>query len=92
MMVLGRRFSSFETYLGENTKTVYSLVWGQCTDVMRQRIEATSNFKQLSSNGDGLGLLMAIKDLVYNFQSKLIEGNISFVSLEKYCFFAVRNE
>jgi hypothetical protein len=51
-------------------KTVYSLVRGQCTDVMRQRLEATNDFRRLSSNGDGLGLIMAIKDLVFYFQSQ----------------------
>jgi hypothetical protein len=51
-------------------KTVSSLVWGQCTDVMRQRLEATNDFRRLSSDGDGLGLIMAIKDLVFNFLSQ----------------------
>jgi hypothetical protein len=51
-------------------KTVYSLMWGQCTDVMRQKVEATSGFNLLWANGDGLGLLLAIKDLVYYFQSQ----------------------
>jgi hypothetical protein len=58
-----------QTYLVENMKTVYSLVWGQCTDVMRQRLEAMNHFRRLSSDGYGLGLIMAIKDLVSNFQS-----------------------
>jgi hypothetical protein len=59
-----------DTYLVENMKTVYSLVWGQCTDVMRQRLTATSNFRRVSSDGDGSGLIMAIKDLALNFQSQ----------------------
>jgi hypothetical protein len=59
-----------KTYLVENMKTVYSLVWGQCTDVMRTKLEATNNFKTLSTNGDGLGLIMAIKDLVFHFKSQ----------------------
>jgi hypothetical protein len=59
-----------QTYLVENMKTVYSLVWGQCTDMMRQRLEATNNFRRLSSDGDGLRLIMAIKNLVFNFQSQ----------------------
>jgi hypothetical protein len=59
-----------ESYLTENMKTVYSLVWGQCTDVMRQKVEATDGYKALLSNGDGPGLLKSIKDLVYNFQSQ----------------------
>jgi hypothetical protein len=37
---------------------------------MRTKLEATNNFKRLSSNGDGLGLIMAIKDLVFDFQSQ----------------------
>jgi hypothetical protein len=27
-------------YLDENIKTVYAIVWGQCTDIMQQKIEA----------------------------------------------------
>jgi hypothetical protein len=26
-----------KTYLDDNMKTVYSIIWGQCTDVMRQK-------------------------------------------------------
>jgi hypothetical protein len=59
-----------KTYLADNMQTVYSLVWGQCTDVMRQKVEALSNYDTLTKNKDGLGLLKAIKDLVYNFQSQ----------------------
>ena len=54
----------------ENIKTLYSLVWGQCTDIMRQKIEALHNFETLSTAGDGLGLLRAIKDMSFNFQSQ----------------------
>jgi hypothetical protein len=32
-------FVKRETYLDENLKTIYSLVWGQCTDIMRQKVE-----------------------------------------------------
>jgi hypothetical protein len=67
-----------EMHLEENMKTIYSLVWGQCKDVMRQRAEVMSDSKRLSSDGDGLGLLMvAIKDLVFNFQSQKYLGNQS---------------
>jgi hypothetical protein len=33
-------FVKRETYLDENLKTIYSLVWGQCTDIMRQKVES----------------------------------------------------
>jgi hypothetical protein len=63
---LGKR----ESYLEENMKTIYSLVWGQCTEIMRQRLEALPNFNTMSTKGDSVGLLKAIKSLVYNFRSQ----------------------
>eukprot|EP00978_Attheya_sp_CCMP212_P037164 scaffold173586_cov64-Attheya_sp.AAC.2 len=59
-----------KSYLKQNMKILYALVWGQCTDVMKQKLEGLSTFKTLSADRDGLGLLKAIKDLVYNFQSQ----------------------
>jgi hypothetical protein len=49
------------THLGENLKTLYSLVWGQCSDIMRQKVEAQDAFETISTTGDGLGLLRALK-------------------------------
>lgn len=63
-------FVKRETYLDENLKTLYSLVWGQCTDIMRQMIESLEGFEKMSVTGDGIGLLKAIKDIVFNFQSQ----------------------
>lgn len=51
-------------------KTLYSLVWGQCTKNMRQKVEALEDFETISNEGDGLALLRAIKAMVYNFQSQ----------------------
>jgi hypothetical protein len=59
-----------KTYLEDNMKTVYSLVWGQCTDMTRQKLESLDAFDAITAGGDGLALLKAIKDLVYNFQSQ----------------------
>ena len=58
------------TYLKENIKTLCSLVWGQCTDIMQQRVEATDRFDAMSAAGDGLLLLKTIKDITYQFQSQ----------------------
>ena len=58
------------TYMTENIKSIFSLVWGQCTDIMRQKVEALSNFADMSSKGDGIELLKAIKNITHNFQSQ----------------------
>jgi ribulose 1,5-bisphosphate carboxylase large subunit-like protein len=51
-------------------KTLYSLVWGQCTDIMRQKVKANDAFENISRTGDGLGLLTALKGVVYQFQGQ----------------------
>ena len=59
-----------ETYMHENIKTLYSLVWGQCSDIMRQKVEASDNFDSICASGDGLKLLKAIKGIAFHFQSQ----------------------
>ena len=57
-------------YLKENICTLYSLVLGPCADIVQQRVEAMDTFGQMSTTGDGIMLLRAIKDITYNFQSQ----------------------
>jgi hypothetical protein len=47
--------------LSENIKTAYSLIWGQCSDVMRQKVEAYPGYLSVSQNGDAIELLKIIK-------------------------------
>jgi hypothetical protein len=63
-------FVKRQLQLEENIQTLYSLVWGQCTDIMHQKIEALDVFTNMSEDKDGLELLRAIKDITYNFQSQ----------------------
>jgi hypothetical protein len=58
------------TLLDQNMRTVYNIVLGQCTDIMRQKLAGLSNFNTLKQNGDGLGLLRAIKDTTFEFQGE----------------------
>ena len=56
-------------YLTENLRTLYSLVWGQCTDAICQKVEAAPEFKEYHRTFDSLGLLRVIRDVTYHFQS-----------------------
>jgi hypothetical protein len=49
-------FVKRSTYLKEN-------IWGQCTDIMQQKVEATDIFETRSMEGNGLTLLKVIKDI-----------------------------
>ena len=59
-----------ETSLKENIKTTYSLIWGQCSDAMRQKVESVEGFKGISEDGDAIELLKALKDAAFNFQTQ----------------------
>ena len=79
------------TYFKENIKTLYSLVWGQCTDIMQQKIEASEGFERISATGDGMTLLKAIKNVAYQFQSqKYLPHSIYETKKRFYAFFQGR--
>jgi hypothetical protein len=56
--------------LQENLNTIYSLMWGQCTDSIKARTEALDEHEDMQDEGVSLALLRAIKAIIYNFQSQ----------------------
>jgi hypothetical protein len=59
-----------KTCLQENLKTLYSLVLGQCTDVVLAKLEASDTYNKMLEEADSIKLLKEIRALVYNFQSQ----------------------
>ena len=59
-----------ELKLDENLGNLYSLVLGQCTEMICARLEATKDFQTFSASLDALDLLKAIKWVIFNFQSQ----------------------
>ena len=56
--------------LQENIKCLWALVWGQCSDTIRTRLQALDTYNDMHTASDGLLLLVAIKDLMYNVQEQ----------------------
>ena len=56
--------------LQENIKRLWALVWGQCSDTIRTRLQALDTYDDIHTASDGLRLLVAIKDLMYNVQEQ----------------------
>ena len=56
--------------LEDNVKTLFNLVWGQCTESMQQKIESLDNYTTMEEENDGIALLVAIKNTSYNYQSQ----------------------
>jgi len=58
-----------EIVLEENMKTLDSIIWGQVSDVLWHRIQALDNFKTMNSESDAIGLLIALQNQAFIFQS-----------------------
>jgi Zinc knuckle len=64
-------YRKWKISLDENVKTLYNLVWGQCSESMQQKIESLPNFEDMETKNDGIALLVAIKNTSYDFQSQM---------------------
>ena len=56
--------------LHENVKHLWALVWGQCSDTIRTRLQDLDTYDDMHTVSDGLWLLIAIKDLMSNVQEQ----------------------
>ena len=56
--------------LQENIKRLWALVWGQCSDTIRTRLQALDTYEDMHAASNGLHLLIAIKDLMFNVQEQ----------------------
>ena len=56
--------------LDENIKFLWSVLWAQSSQAIRNRLEALNNYETMKQDSNGLALLIAIKDLLYNVQDR----------------------
>ena len=56
--------------LQENIKRLWALVWGQCSDTIWTQLQASDTYNEMHTASDGLRLLIAIKDLMFNVQEQ----------------------
>ena len=69
----------------ENLKKLYALVWGQCTDIMQQKLESSVGWNAVWQSGNGLDLLiMMIKNIAYAFQSQNYPGKCLHEAKKRY--------
>jgi Reverse transcriptase (RNA-dependent DNA polymerase)/Zinc knuckle len=59
-----------ETAYEKNKKAAYSLVWGQCSVVLKSKLEGKQNYSEINEKADVIELLKNIKDITHNFQSE----------------------
>jgi hypothetical protein len=66
-----RMYQTRMSNLEEGMKRLYNVVYGQCSKIMVQKLMAMEDFeKEIIGKSDGLGLLKAIRQIAFNFESQ----------------------
>jgi hypothetical protein len=66
-----KRLNDQEDKLEENIAKLYSLVWGQCSDGLRAKIESLKEFAEIRDYMEGIELLKLIKTLAFKFEPQI---------------------
>ena len=53
----------------QNKASIFSVVMGQCSDAMKAKLEAYSNYIQISNNSDIIKLLTLLRETSYDYES-----------------------
>jgi Zinc knuckle len=56
--------------LSENLKTAYSLIYGQCSEAMRAKLESRPNHQAMEASADAIALLENIRTVMFQFQAQ----------------------
>ena len=72
-----KRYTDKEEGLNTGKKKLYTLIWGQCTQVMKNELEAIKEYETMKSKQDPIQLLKSIKSMTYNFRDqKYLSGSM----------------
>jgi hypothetical protein len=71
------RFYRMRTFnRGEGMARLYNIVYGQCSDIMIQKLTAMGGFEtDIVAKSDALELLKAIRQITFNFESQKFEAH-----------------
>ena len=72
-MILNRNIDIYVKHdgiLDKNLQKAYSLIHGQCTKLLKSKLKTSANWETVSSQYDILGLLEAIKNIIYKFEDQ----------------------
>ena len=49
--------------------SLFSVIWGQCSQLLRSKLESKSEYEGIKENSDVSGLLKLIKTVLYQFET-----------------------
>ncbi|CAB9528179.1 hypothetical protein SEMRO_2166_G317270.1 [Seminavis robusta] len=56
--------------LKENRQNAFSLIWGQCSETLRAKVQASADLPALNKSANVIGLLQAIRSVMLQFQTR----------------------
>ena len=65
-----KRYLDRKENLEFGKRKLYSLIWGQCTQMMKNELQATDNYNTMSENEDPIALIKNIKGVTHNFRDQ----------------------
>ena len=65
-----KRYMDKKENLDAGKKKLYSLVWGQCTQMMKNELETCTNYRTMHEQEDPIALIKNIKGVTHNFKDQ----------------------
>ena len=72
-MIMNKKINIYvkrDRILDENLQKAYSLIHGQCTELLKSKLKTNANWETVSSQYDILALLEEIKTIIYKFKDQ----------------------
>ena len=66
-----QRYILREESLQNNIVKAFALIWGQCTDSLKAKLESVPNWRDIYENKDSIRLLKEMKNIIYKFEDQL---------------------
>ena len=69
-MILTKKVDAYvkrDSILDENIQKVYSLMLGQCTELLKSKLKTTTDWTKVSTEFDLLGLMKTIRSVIFKF-------------------------
>jgi hypothetical protein len=63
-------YRKWNVSITESIKTLFNLVWGQCSKKMQQKLESLDDYTGIRTSSNGIALLLAIKNTAYNYNEE----------------------
>ena len=89
-MILDRKIDIYvkrDGILNKNLQKAYSLIHSQCTKLFKCKLKTSANWEKVSSHYDRLGLLEAIKTIIYKLEDqKYLPLSLHHAKMNFYAF------